>query len=94
MKCEPLIKYQASSAEFNLGYTDIIMNPQGTLLYAHGTDNVIYCFPLGSTYRGIIYLKIYIFLLTLSTLFILAINVYLHCFVVIDIFTISDSIIY
>lgn len=32
----------------------MIINPQSTYLYASGTNNIIYCYPLDSLNKGII----------------------------------------
>lgn len=41
------------------GFTDLILNPKATLLYAIGTQNIIYCFDLESTKTSKLFFFIY-----------------------------------
>lgn len=51
----PLMKYTQTKnvCMKNCGYIDMIINPQYTRLYASGINNVINCFSLDSTEKGI-----------------------------------------
>ncbi|KAL4135193.1 hypothetical protein QTP88_006833 [Uroleucon formosanum] len=44
----PLMKY-SNEIKINNGYTDLIINPQSTLMYASCISNVIHCYSLDST---------------------------------------------
>lgn len=52
-KHSPLSKLNCDQIH-NFGFGDIIENPESTLLYASGLNNVIYCFALDTTDTGII----------------------------------------
>lgn len=51
----PLLKYlhPLNHTQRNIGFSDMIINPQSTHLYGSGINNVIYCYVLDSTERSI-----------------------------------------
>lgn len=60
----PLMKYirNKNVCMENCGYIDMITNPQNNRLYASGINNVINCFSLDSTEKGICYLYLFFYI--------------------------------
>lgn len=56
----PLAKYfHNMQTRQNVGYIDMIINPQSTRLYASGANNIIHCYSLESLEKSIYFIFIY-----------------------------------